>query len=264
MNAIEKKVGELVSSKQTGLMTHIVVGNPSLEASKQLVRTMAQAGADFIELQIPFSDPIADGGTMMKANQVSLDNGTTVADCFQAMRELSAEVDTPLLFMGYYNIVYQYGVDDFCRDAAAAGASGLLFPDMPLDEEEGEQFFSAAEKYDLLAIRFISPASTDERIEKNVNGARGFLYCFSRYGVTGAQSEVDPRLPEYLSQVKILTDLPLAVGFGISQRSHVEGIAKQAQIAVVGSAMLNRYEELPAGKKMEGIAQYVKELKGVA
>src|SRR5258708_6284881 len=126
MNLIDQKLQEIKRNKKIGLMTHVVVGYPSLEETVSIVKTMADAGVDFVELQIPFSDPLADGPTIMRACEESLENGTKVKDAFSIMKQLSAEVSVPFLFMSYYNIVFRYGVDRFCRDAKTAGASGLI------------------------------------------------------------------------------------------------------------------------------------------
>src|SRR5882672_6789883 len=142
MNNIDKRLEELKMRKRIGLMTHVVIGYPSLKETVSLVKVMAEAGVDFVELQIPFSDPLADGATIMKACEASLANGTKVTDAFAVMQELSSLVMMPLLFMAYYNTVFAYGIEKFCRDAKKAGASGLIVPDMPIDEEEYEHFYT--------------------------------------------------------------------------------------------------------------------------
>lgn len=261
MNLIDSTISRLKKENSMGLMTHIVVGYPNLQASYDLIMTMAEAGADFIELQIPFSDPLADGPTMMKAATAALEGGVRVADSFELMQKVSKKITIPLLFMGYYNTVFCYSVEKFCQDAAQAGASGLIFPDMPLDEEPQEHFFEQAKKNDLINIRFISPASTLSRIKLNTDQAPGFLYCFSRYGVTGSREDLDPRLPQYLQKVAKYASCPLAVGFGISQPKHIRQIAPYADIAIVGSKILQLYDELPASKKLSGIRDFIQELK---
>src|SRR6185437_11988552 len=152
MNKIDQKLTELKKKKRIGLMTHVVVGYPSVEETVMLVRAMAESGVDFVELQIPFSDPLADGPTIMQACEESLNRGTKVKDAFDVMRKLSKEVSIPLLFMSYYNIVFRYGVQKFCRDAKKAGASGLIVPDMPIDEEVHEHFYAFANKFGLRII----------------------------------------------------------------------------------------------------------------
>src|SRR3989338_6112419 len=160
MNNITTQLKKLKDQNRVGLMTHVVVGYPSIEATIPLIKTLADAGSDFIELQIPFSDPIADGPTIMKACDTALKNGVTVYDCLQVIKRASKVVPVPLLFMGYYNTVLQYGVEKFCHDASKAGASGLIIPDLPPDEEKHEHFIENSKKYYLYQIRVVTPASS--------------------------------------------------------------------------------------------------------
>lgn len=261
MNKIDQQLAELKISNKLGLMTHVVIGYPSLEETIDLVRTMAENGADFIELQIPFSDPLADGPTIMKACEESLANGTKVKDAFSIMKQLSAEVSVPLLFMSYYNIVFRYGVEKFCHDAKAAGASGIIVPDMPIDEEPHEHFYAAATKYDLYPISVVSPASTNERLQKNAAIAKGFVYCAARQGTTGAKKELDPTIRAYLKNVKKHFSIPLAVGFGISKKEHVALLRKQADIAIVGSAMIDIITHSSKKDRLQKITDFISSLK---
>ena len=240
MNTLTKKLEEIKDRKSIALMTHVIVGYPSLEKTQELVEEMAASGADIIELQIPFSDPLADGPTIMRACEKSLANGTKVADAFVIMKALTARVSIPLLFMAYYNTVFRYGVEKFCKDAHAAGASGLIIPDMPIDEEGEEHFYALAKQYDLHAIHVVSPASTDERLQKNAEMATGFVYCTARQGITGVQSELDPSLSSYLKKIRTYFSIPIAVGFGISKKEHVQALSNHADIAVIGSALIDR------------------------
>lgn len=241
-------------------MTHVVVGYPSLEETIDIVRTMALAGADIVELQIPFSDPLADGPTIMRACESSLQNGTKVKDSFKVMEILSKEVSSPLLFMAYFNTVFRYGVEKFCRDAQIAGASGLIVPDMPIDEEFHEHFFEMCKKYALSAIRVISPASTTERLRKNANIAEGFVYCTTRQGITGAQKNLDKDLTAYLEKVKSMFSIPIAVGFGISQKEHIEALKGHADIAVVGSAIIDIINETSKKDLQKRISDFIKNM----
>ena len=188
--------------KKIKLMTHVVIGYPTLNDTIKLVKTMAENGVDFIELQIPFSDPLADGSIIMRACEKSLENGTKVADAFMVMKKLSSQVAIPLLFMAYYNNVFKYGVEKFCRDAEDAGAYGLIVPDMAIDEESEEHFLENCKKYSLHNIQVISPASTDDRLEKNDEVANGFVYCTARQGITGTQDQLHPDLISYLKKSK--------------------------------------------------------------
>ena len=222
-NKINLQLDKIKKEGRVGIMTHIVIGYPNLEESKKLALLMAKQGVDIIEMQIPFSDPMADGPTIMQANQVALDNGTKVKDCFRMMKELSCEIDIPLIFMGYFNVVFNYGVEKFCHDAKEAGCSGLIFPDVPLEEEEQENFIKHAKENDLIPIRVLSPASTQERMEENAKVADGFLYFVSRKGTTGETSELDKDLSANLAELRKYFDVPIAVGFGVSDKVGARG-----------------------------------------
>lgn len=179
MKTINDQLALIKAKKNIGLMTHVVIGYPTLQDTKKIVQSMAESGVDFIELQIPFSDPLADGPTIMKANDRALANGVTSTDCFAVMKELSTSVDIPLLFMGYYQSVFHIGVEEFCRRAKEAGAQGLIIPDIPIDEEEAEGFIAACEKYGLHHIRLLSPTSSEARIKLNAT-VQNSVGCFHR------------------------------------------------------------------------------------
>lgn len=263
MNNIDKKLEEIRLRKKIGLMTHVVVGYPSLEETVSIVKTMEESGVDIVELQIPFSDPLADGSTIMKACEESLQNGTKVSDAFEIMKTLSSQVSMPLLFMTYYNTVFRYGVEKFCKDAASAGASGLIVPDMPFDEEKEEHFYAYAKKYNLHTIQVISPASTRERLFKNAKIANGFIYCTARQGTTGAKKDLDPTLKVYLNKVKDIFSVPLAVGFGISKREHVKVLQGVSDIAIIGSAIIDIISQSSKKNRQKKIADFISSLKMV-
>lgn len=260
MNKIDQQLEKIKKVNKIGLMTHVVVGYPSLEETVSLVKTMAASGVDFIELQIPFSDPLADGPTIMKACEDSLANGTRVKDAFSIMRQLSAEISVPLLFMSYYNILFRYGVEKFCKDAKAAGASGLIIPDMPIDEEPYEHFYESAKKYDLYPISVVSPASTPERLRKNAAIAKGFIYCTARQGTTGAKKELDPTIRSYLNNVKKYFSIPLAVGFGISKKEQIAVLQNHAEAAIIGSALIDLINKTEKKERQETVKKFIIEL----
>jgi tryptophan synthase alpha chain len=240
-------------------MIHVVVGYPSLERTKQLVCVMEKAGVDFVELQIPFSDPLADGPTIMKACEVSLEHGTRVKDAFRIAKQLSKEVEMPLLFMGYYNTIFKYGAKRFCRDSHLVGISGLIIPDMPIEEEEEEHLSKFAQQNDLHLIRVISPASTEKRLQKNGKAAGGFVYCAARQGITGAKKDLSLDLKNYLKKVRRDIKVPIAVGFGISSREHIKALKGHADVAVVGSALI---DVVNSSKNTEqDVSHFIQELK---
>jgi len=239
MNPIDLKLAEIKKRNRIGIMTHVVVGYPNLKKTVELVKVMSESGADFVELQIPFSDPLADGPTITVACEKSLAQGTRVSDAFTVARKLSGEVTTPLLFMAYYNTVFKYGVSKFCKNAARSGISGLIIPDMSLEEEKREHLSRYAKENGLYLIRVVAPVSTEARLRKNARVAGGFVYCSARQGTTGVRKELSSGLSDYIRTVRRFFDVPLAVGFGISKREQVEQISRHADIAVVGSAIID-------------------------
>lgn len=233
---------------QNQLMTHIVAGYPTLKKSEELAMLMADSGVNFIEIQIPFSDPVADGPTIMAANQHALDNGTTVSDCFKLMKTISSYSEVPILFMSYFNIIHHYGVDLFCKKAAECGCYGLIVPDIPIDEEPQEGYLEACKRYGLHAIQIVSPLTPDLRLKKIAAVASGFVYCVSRFGTTGSSSKFGNNLSKYLKNVKKYIKIPLAVGFGISEKKDVNMVHKDAEIAVIGSKVIKLIENTSLNK----------------
>jgi len=242
------------------LMTHVVIGYPSLKETEKIVKTMAKSGVNMIELQIPFSDPLADGPTIMRACEKSLANGTKVKDAFVLMKKLSSEIKIPLLFMAYYNTVFKYGTEKFCCDSKAAGAYGLIVPDMPIDEENQEHFFASCKKYNLHNIQVVSPASTDERLRKNAEVASGFVYFTAHQGITGVKEKLDPKLISHLKNLRKFFKVPIAVGFGISNRKQLEEITPYADICVVGSAIIYVINKSNEKNMKKNVANFIKNI----
>ena len=256
MQKITDKLNQLKTENKMGLMTHVVVGYPDLETTEKLVIEMDKSGADFIELQIPFSDPIADGPTIMKASQISLENGIKPKDAFELAGKLDGKVSAPLLFMTYANILVKYGIDKFCQDAKDVGITGLIVPDIP--PEEASEYLEACEKNELVPIFIMAPTSTDKRLEKIAKVAKGVIYCVARTGVTGAETDFGTELDEFLARCRKFTDLPLSVGFGISKKEDVDFLKGKADFAIVGSQAIRILEE----KGVEAVGEFVRELKG--
>ena len=223
------------------LMTHIVIGYPSFEDSMRTVSAMVEAGADIIELQIPFSEPIADGPVILHANQKALAAGSTVARCLEFAGEAAARFDIPFLLMSYYNILYQYGVGAFVKRMAELGIKGAIVPDLP-PEEAGEYLTAMAEQ-GLDPIFIFSPNTPQERLDYIARYARGFVYCVARKGVTGAETDFSTELSDYLQRCRRATRLPLAVGFGVKDAADVRFLSGKADIAVVGSQTLRVLDE---------------------
>ncbi len=238
MNPIDIQLKKIKRENRIGLMTHLVVGYPSIGTTISLVKKMAEAGVDFVELQIPFSEPLADGPVIMDACEKALCNGVKVKDAFDVAKILSADTKMPLLFMSYYNIAFKYGVEKFCADSKRAGISGLIIPDIPIEEEESEHYIKFCKREELKNIRVISPSSTIERLKLNSKVADGFVYCTARQGITGIQKQLDPNLKSFLIRVRKHFEIPIVVGFGISNRQRLNQIKPYADIAAIGSPIV--------------------------
>lgn len=238
---LEARLRAALARKNILLMTHLVLGYPSLASNREVIRQMVEAGVDLMELQIPFSEPVADGPVILAANQKSITGGIRVAQCLEFAAEMTATHAIPFLFMTYYNILYQYGVEAFFQKAREIGITGFIVPDLP--PEEGKEFHKLAEKYGIAPIQTFAPTSTPERMRLLAGYSRGFVYCVARRGVTGAQTSFDAAFENYLARCRAATDLPLAVGFGISRREDVDYLAGKADIAVIGSQTIRIVEE---------------------
>jgi tryptophan synthase alpha chain len=263
MRTIADQLAIAKKQKKIALMTHVVAGYPSIAETIQIVKEMERAGVDLIEIQIPFSDPLADGPVIMAANDHALAQGMITEKAFDLMQTLSTKVKIPLLFMGYFNTVFHYGTKQFCQQAAAAGAQGLIIPDVPYDEEGHEGFIAACKKVGLAQIRVLSPTSTPERIKANCQIAQSFIYCTAHAGITGTKSELSPATKKYLASVRRHTNLPLAVGFGISQPAQVKALIGSADIAVIGSAVIQEIAQNGVGSVHAFVSKLVKAGKGL-
>jgi tryptophan synthase alpha chain len=230
---LEQSLRNRLKEKNILLMTHLVLGYPSFATNRDVVSQMVDNGVDCIELQIPFSEPMADGPIILKANQDSLALGTTVSDCIRFGAEMVETHDIPFLFMTYYNIIFKYGEERFFSDCHEAGIQGLIIPDLP--PEMGEDFFLLAKQYQIAPILIYAPTSTDERMLQLDKVAAGFIYCVARRGVTGKKSQFGDDFGGYLKRCRAATALPLAVGFGIRNREDITAITGMADMAVIGS-----------------------------
>ncbi|HKP63494.1 MAG TPA: tryptophan synthase subunit alpha [Polyangiales bacterium] len=214
------------------LMTHIVLGYPSMDESRRVVEQMVEAGVDLMELQIPFSEPIADGPVILHANQKALTAGSTVDQCLELASKLSREFPIPFLFMSYYNVAFVRGPERFAREMREAGVRGAIIPDLPY--EEGATLLDAMGREKLDPVFIYAPNTTDARMAEIAQRARGFIYCVARKGVTGAATNFQT-LGDYLQRCRRHTKLPLALGFGVKDRKDVDALRGLADIAVVGS-----------------------------
>ena len=246
------------------LMTHVVLGYPNLKLSMDIVCAMANSGASIIELQIPFSDPMADGPTIMRANEAALAQGLTPAKCMKAMDQLSSKCSVPLLFMSYFNLLFTYraskksGVKRFCLDARNAGAQGLIVPDIP-PEESDDCYFELARANKLIPVPLVSPLSSDLRLKKIAKvSPEGFVYCVSTTGTTGARTSLPSGLKSYVKNVRRHFSLPLALGFGISSPQQISALSPHVEIAIVGSAMIDKIDNSPKKSIVRNIEKFTK------
>lgn len=238
---LEDYIRGRLEQKRILLMTHIVLGYPSFEDSLRLIDAMVDADVDLIEMQIPFSEPIADGPVILRANQEALQRGATVARCLELAAAAAQRVEIPLLFMSYYNVLYRHGVAAFVAAMKERGLRGAIVPDLP--PEEATDYLSAMSVHGLAPIFIYSPNTPDARLRQVAEHASGFVYCVARKGVTGAATDFSGNLEGYLARCRAATALPLAVGFGVKSRQDVAFLEGKAEIAVVGSQTLRLVEE---------------------
>lgn len=241
MNGVQR-IAQAFSKGRPAFMPYSVLGYPNRQASLEVIIAVVEAGADLLELGIPFSDPLADGPTIQAATQKSLENGTTVKDCLAMTRELRRQgVDTPALLMGYINPMLAYGLEQFVADAAASGVDGFIVPDLP--PEEAGELEALCDARGLALVYLLAPTSTPNRIKLAAEKSRGFIYLVSLTGVTGARSDLPPGLAEFVARVRQQTDTPLAVGFGIGNGEQARAVAQLADGVIVGSALVKRAAE---------------------
>ena len=253
---MNKKITEAFS-RGKAFIPFVTCGDPSLDVTEKIVNAMVEAGADLIELGIPFSDPTAEGPVIQGANLRALSGGVTTDKVFDMVEKIRKNTDVPMVFMTYANVVFSYGTERFCKRAQEVGMDGLILPDVPY-EEKGE-FAEVADKYGLDLISLIAPTS-HERIATIAKDAEGFVYCVSSLGVTGMRSQITTDIGAMVKLVKAQKDIPCAVGFGISTPEQAKKMAVQADGVIVGSAIVKLCESYGADC-VPYIKEYVKSMK---
>lgn len=246
---------------RSAMMPFVTSGWPELGDTGDLLKALIEGGADLIEIGIPFSDPIADGPTVQRASQKALENGVTPRHAFETVRALREQgVDTPFIFMGYYNPVYAYGLEAYVAKCAEVGVDGLIVPDLP--PEESDPLLEACVKHNVHLIYLLAPTSTPERVEAVLQRASGFIYLVAATGITGARANFQAGLADYVARVRRNADLPLAIGFGISTRAHVLEAEALADGVICGSALLDRLERAAPDDLMAEARDFIRTLRG--
>lgn len=238
---IARAFQKALATKRAALMPYFTLGYPDLAQSLEIIRAVAQH-SDLLELGVPFSDPIADGPTIQRSTQTALDQGVNTAACLEGVRVLrSTNLETPILLMGYYNPILAYGEAQYIHDAAAAGVDGFIIPDLPL--EEAAEFAAAAEEHGLVVVYFLAPTSNRARIRQVAQKAQGFVYMVSVTGVTGARNDLSKDLARLVGLIREESDVPVAVGFGISTPEQAGEVGQYADGVIVGSALINAVDQ---------------------
>ncbi|MDW8321333.1 MAG: tryptophan synthase subunit alpha [Armatimonadota bacterium] len=262
MSRIADRFALLRQKGEGALVVFITAGDPTPELSEKLVLTIVEAGADIIEVGIPFSDPLADGPTIQASTFRALQQGVTPDSTLQMIARVRRQSDVPLVVMTYFNPVWQMGMERFARQASNSGVDGVIMTDMPPDE--AGEWHPVARQYGLDTIFLVAPTSTAERMKLVARMSSGFVYCVSRTGVTGARDDLPEEVPQMLQAMRALTDLPLCVGFGVSRPEHVRAVCRVADGAVVGSAVVSLVaEEADKGEQavLSAVHRFVRDLK---
>jgi tryptophan synthase alpha chain len=259
MGRIADKFAELKNKREKALITFITAGDPDLAVTRELIPVLEKSGADIIELGVPFSDPMADGPTIQKSSERALAAGTTLPGILAAVRSVRRVSQVPILLMGYFNPIFRYGIGKFVADAAGAGVDGVLLVDLPPEEAAG--FKAAADAQGLDIIFLLTPTSDNKRIEKVARLGSGFVYYVSVTGVTGARANVAESVFTEVDKIRKQLDLPLAVGFGISDPGQAGKVAAVADGVVVGSALVKLFEEFSGAELKGRLGSFIAELK---
>lgn len=251
---------ELRGQDEAALITYWMPGYPDLKTSEEIAQTLIDAGSDALEIGVPFSDPLADGATVQRAGERALQQGISVADALGLVRRLrNGGATAPLLLMGYYNPFLRFGLARLAAVSADAGVNGFIVPDLP--PEEAVELRDSLDRQGLDLIGFAAPSSTDARLANLDQTARGFVYCVSLTGTTGARASLSENLEVFIGRVRARTSLPLAVGFGVSRPEHVQRVARLADGAVVASALIDLWDKTDPSERLGALSAYTRELK---
>lgn len=241
MSSVSKALIENKRSKGGSLIGYYPAGFPSVQDSIDSLVAMCEQGVDILEIGVPYSDPVMDGEVIQKATETALENGFKLADLFEVIRGVREKVENPILVMTYWNPVLAYGVDKFSKDLKAAGAQGLITPDLIPDE--ATEWLRASDELDLDRVFLVAPSSSDNRVKSNSDISTGFVYAVSTMGITGERAEVDKLAKEVVSRIKSASETPTCVGVGISSAAQVKDVNNYADGAIVGTAFIKSYQE---------------------
>ena len=259
MSRIDETFASLKAENRRGFIPFITAGDPDLNTTRELILELARGGATVIELGIPFTDPMADGPVIQRASERALRNDFDIIDVLQVVSDARQETDVPIILFSYFNPLLQFGIEKLAREAKSAGVDGILVTD--LVPEEANQFASALRANDLDMIFLIAPTSTDERLKMVAERASGFIYAVSRAGITGARDEMSAEAEKLVRRIGAFSDLPVAVGFGISTPEHVADVWRYADAAVVGSAIVAEIERGgPSTEVPSRVGEFVRRL----
>lgn len=246
-----------------GLVAYLTAGDPDLQTTKAIVLAAIDAGADVIELGVPFSDPLADGPVIQRASERAVARGTTLTDVLALAKELrSARPRTGLVIFSYYNPILRYGLERFCAAAESAGVDGVLVTDMIV--EEATEYLAQMQRHNLAPIFLAAPTSPDERLKRIAAASKGFVYAISRVGITGTQKSLAADAESLVKRLRRYTNLPIAVGFGVSNAEHFNAVGEFADAAVVGSALVATIERSKPAEAPSSIARFIQDLRAPA
>lgn len=240
-SSLETYLRERQQNKDLLVMTHVVCGYPSFEDNWKELEIMAEFGVDVVELQFPFSEPSADGPLFVKANELALEAGVKPADCFAFMEKVTAQFPFKVLMMGYYNTAFKMGTKTFLDKLKAAGGQGYILPDLPV--EEAGELYDLSDEMNLAPVVLMTPTSTDKRLQRLGQAARGMIYAVARKGVTGTKTDMSNDLNEFLDRCRKVTSLPIGVGFGVSSKEDIDFLRGKADMAIIGTAALKAWED---------------------
>jgi tryptophan synthase alpha chain len=258
-NRVEQKFEALKRAKKKGFIAYIGAGDPTLDVTRRLVIEFDRIGVDFVELGIPFSDPLADGAVNQRAAERALSNGTTLRQVLDTVKEIRKSTQVPIIFFSYYNPIHHLGVETFVAEAAEAGVDGALILDLP--PEESSEYKTLMDMKDLSTVYLLAPTSTDERIDLISRFSSGFIYYVSREGVTGQQEKMSGGISSMVEKIRARSGMPVAVGFGIANPRLAAEVAAYADAVVVGSAIVSKVEEHAAAPDLvERVSEFVSQL----